>query len=293
MLYPQARRAIEATADDVPVYDPSVDIDRLRAEVQEFSRAQPRDDVAQVADHDADTVTVRVYRPESPIGTIVHLHGGGFVLNDIEVHDAICRAMTNRSQMNVVSVEYRRPPEHPFPAAPDDVDRVIEWLGRRTDLTGPFFAHGDSAGANLALGAAHRNPGFFRAMVLIYPFIDARMDTGSYSRPTGFTPKTAAWFWEQYAGGADRLDAVRDLPDFSPARLESLAGLPPALVVSAEHDILRDEAETLAARLAQAGVEVVAVRYLGLDHGFWRMVGEFDAAEPLMVQACCFMAMHA
>lgn len=293
MLYPQARRAIEATADDVPVYDPSVDIDRLRAEVQEFSRAQPRDDVAQVADHDADTVTVRVYRPESPIGTIVHLHGGGFVLNDIEVHDAICRAMTNRSQMNVVSVEYRRPPEHPFPAAPDDVDRVIGWLGRRTDLTGPFFAHGDSAGANLALGAAHRNPGFFRAMVLIYPFIDARMDTGSYSRPTGFTPKTAAWFWEQYAGGADRLDAVRDLPDFSPARLESLAGLPPALVVSAEHDILRDEAESLAARLAQAGVEVVAVRYLGLDHGFWRMVGEFDAAEPLMVQACGFMAMHA
>lgn len=293
MLYPQARRAIEATADDVPVYDPSVDIDRLRAEVQEFSRAQPRDDVAQVADHDADTVTVRVYRPESPIGTIVHLHGGGFVLNDIEVHDAICRAMTNRSQMNVVSVEYRRPPEHPFPAAPDDVDRVIGWLGRRTDLTGPFFAHGDSAGANLALVAAHRNPGFFRAMVLIYPFIDARMDTGSYAHPTGFTPATATWFWEQYAGGADRLDAVRDLPDFSPARLESLAGLPPALVVSAEHDILRDEAESLAARLAQAGVEVVAVRYLGLDHGFWRMVGEFDAAEPLMVQACGFMAMHA
>jgi acetyl esterase len=275
-----------------PVSDPSVDIAVERAEARAAAAAEVREDVAEVRDLDADGVPVRLYRPSTDPGlpAIVHVHGGGFVFNDVEVHDAAARRLANRSGFAVLSVDYRRPPEHRFPAAPDDVDTVVGWLGREgqrlgLDLT-RAFVHGDSAGGNLALVAALRNPGFFRAVALIYPFVDARMRGASYEDAPGLWGRgEAAWYWEQYASGPDDYDD----PDFSPIESDRLGTLPPTLVVTAEHDPLCDEGEQLAARIAEAGVPCVGTRYLGMIHGFWRHPAEYDAAEPLMRQVAGFL----
>jgi acetyl esterase len=166
---------------------------------------------------------------------------------------------------------------------------VLSWLasdGSAYDLAGPLFLHGDSAGGNLALVAALRNPEAAAGLVLIYPFLDPTASFDSYATAAeGFDPREAAWYWEQYAASpADLTD-----PDLAPlgpgaAGQDRFSGLPPTLVVTAEHDPLRDEGEHLARLLADAGVEVVATRYLGQLHGFWRHHDVFDAAEPLTRQ---------
>ena len=303
MLFPQARAAVRLAAAETSVADPSFDIAAARAQAREAALAEPREDVAEVEDLDADGVPVRCYRPEGADGAsdavVLHLHGGGFVLNDVEVHDVVCRRLANRSGLTVLSVDYRRPPEHRFPAAPDDVDTVLAWLereGAAHGLDGPLLAHGDSAGANLALVAALRHPGRFRAVALIYPFLDPTASFPSYDEAvaddTGFAPAEATWYWQQYAdpaaGGADLED-----PDLAPLRSTALGTLPPTLVVTAEHDPLRDEGEHLARRLAEEGVSVVATRYLGQVHGYWRHHDAFDAAEPTMLQVVGFLHLHA
>jgi acetyl esterase len=289
-LYPESRRAVEAYAAEVPVWSDGFDIAAARAEARRLAAAEPREQVAEVRDLDADGVPCRFYRPDGAgRGLVVHLHGGGFVLNDVEVHDAGARRLANRSRIPVLSVDYRRPPEHPFPAAPDDVDTVITWLDRNASLlgvSGPTYAHGDSAGGNLALVAALRHPGRFRALALIYPFLDPTASTESYATATdGFDPREAAWYWQQYAATPADLD-------LAPLRSNRLATLPPTLVVTSEHDPLRDEGERLALELAELGVEVVATRYLGQVHGFWRHPSVFTAAEPLMVQVAGFLRLH-
>ena len=292
-LYPESRRAVEAYAAEVPVWSDGFDIAAARAEARRLAAAEPREQVAEVRDLDADGVPCRFYRPDGAgRGLVVHLHGGGFVLNDVEVHDAGARRLANRSRIPVLSVDYRRPPEHPFPAAPDDVDTVITWLDRNASLlgvSGPTYAHGDSAGGNLALVAALRHPGRFRALALIYPFLDPTASTESYATATdGFDPREAAWYWQQYVAAPADLDD----PDLAPLRSNRLATLPPTLVVTSEHDPLRDEGERLALELAELGVEVVATRYLGQVHGFWRHPSVFTAAEPLMVQVAGFLRLH-
>lgn len=297
MLHPQARAVLAKEAGSPPASDPARDVDAIRAEIRAETRAEPREDVFSVADVDADGVPVRVYVPVGGVEalpTIVHLHGGGFVFNDLDTHDAVCRRLANRSGMAVVSVDYRRPPEDRFPAAPDDVDAALGWLVRdgasyRLDASA-LFGHGDSAGANLALVAALRNPGLFRAVALIYPFIDASMSCVSYGDPAGaWNRDEAAWCWEQYASSPE--DYAN--PDFSPFASDRLDTLPPTLVVTSEHDVLRDEGEQLAARIAETGVPCVGVRYLGMVHGFWRNPAAYDAAEPLMRQVAGFFRQYA
>ena len=298
MLHPQARAALAEEAGYPPVDDPSTDIAAERAEAREAALLEPREDVAVAADRDAHGVTVRVYRPvgagDGPLPAVLHLHGGGFVFNDVETHDGACRRLANRSQMAVVSVDYRRPPESPYPAARDDVDTVVAWLrgGGLGDEVDParLAVHGDSAGANLALVAALRNPGMFRSVALIYPFVDAKMRGASYDDAPGLWGRgEAAWYWAQYASGPQDYDD----PDFSPIDSDRLDTLPPTLVVTAEHDPLRDEGELLASRIAEAGVVCVGTRYLGMIHGFWRHAGAYDAAEPLMRQVAGFLQQHA
>lgn len=293
MLFPEARRALDAAAADVPVTSPDFDIAATRAADHAAALTGDREDVAEVRDLDADGVPCRLYRPVGhPEAVVVHLHGGGFVLNDVEVHDAVCRRLANRSGLTVLSIDYRRPPEHCFPAAPDDVDTVLAWLERESatySFDGPLFVHGDSAGGNLALVAALRHPGRFRAVVLIYPFLDPTGEQESFrSAADGFGPDQARWYWQQYAATPADLDH----PDLAPLRSDRLASLPPTLVVTAEHDILRDEGEHLARLLAEQGVEVTATRYLGQIHGFWRHDQDFPAAEPLMRQVAGYLRQH-
>ncbi|WP_121251988.1 alpha/beta hydrolase [Nocardioides ferulae] len=294
MLFPDARRAVEATAGELPVHDPAYDVAAAREEARRAALAEPREEVGEVVDLDVDGVRCRLYRPREAAGhgLVVHLHGGGFVFNDVEVHDPSARRLANRSGLAVLSVDYRRPPEHRFPAAPDDVDRVLGWLDReagRWGITGPAYAHGDSAGANLALVAALRHPGRFRALALIYPFLDPTQAFDSYRTASEtFDQAEAAWYWRQYAATPADLEH----PDLAPLRSDRLGTLPPTLVVSAEHDPLRDEAEELARRLAVLEVPVVATRYLGQVHGFWRHASAFVAAEPLMAQVAGFLRLH-
>jgi acetyl esterase len=288
MMYPEVRAAVEAD-DSTDLSVPGFDIAAHREQVRRFNLRQAREDVASVEDVDADGVPCRLYTPADALpGLVVHAHGGGFVLNDVDVHDAITRRLANRGRRRVLSVDYRRPPEDPFPAAPDDLDAVVGWL-RREGPPGPYAAHGDSAGANLALVAALRNPGFFRVVALIYPFLDPRGSFPSWSEgaASGFDPSEAAWYWEQYA----RTEADYDDPDLAPLLSDRLHTLPPTFVATAEHDPLRDEGEALARRLAEAGVETVGIRCLGQVHGFWRHA-QFTASEPLVRQVAGYLDQH-
>jgi acetyl esterase len=289
-LYPEARAAVEASAADTPVWSDGYDIGAAHAANRAAALAEPREDVAEVRDLDADGVPVRLYRPDGARpGVVVHLHGGGFVFHDVDVHDPACRRLANRAGLAVLSVDYRRPPEHRFPAAPDDVDTVLAWLDREASalgVDGPAYAHGDSAGGNLALVAALRNPGRFAAAVLIYPFLDPTAGFDSYrTAADGFDPREAAWYWQQYAATPEDLDD----PDLAPLRSDRLAAMPRTLVVTAEHDPLRDEGEELARRLAEEGVAVTATRYLGQVHGFWRHDTVFPAAGALLRQVVGFL----
>ncbi len=295
MLFPESRAAIDHAAQETPVFTPGYDIAAARAAARTLAARQPREDVARVGDVDADGVPCRVYLPADAVpGVVLHLHGGGFVFNDVDVHDASARRLANRAGRAVVSVDYRLAPEHPFPAAPDDVDAVLGWLereGAAHDLGGPLLGHGDSAGANLALVAALRHPGRFSALALIYPFLDPTAGFDSHRTETeGFDPREVAWYWTQYAGGDTR---HHDDPDLAPLLSDRLATLPPTFVMTSEHDPLCGEGEHLARLLAQQGVDVVATRYLGQIHGFWRHPSVFGSAEPLMAQVASFLSTHA
>ena len=127
-MYPEVRAAVEAHAGP-DLSATGFDLAAHREDVRRFNLRQPREDVARVEDVDADGVRCRLYVPADAVpGLVVHAHGGGFVLNDVDVHDGICRRMANRGRRAVLSVDYRQPPEHPFPAAPDDLDTVVGWL---------------------------------------------------------------------------------------------------------------------------------------------------------------------
>lgn len=281
-LHPQARRAIEQGGGEIPVHHPDYDIGAARERDRAEALAAPREEVAEVRDVDAGGVPARLYLPEAHDAVVLHAHGGGFVLHDVDVHDAVARRIANRTGAAVLSVDYRRPPEHPFPAAPDDVSAALTWLDGQPGLAGlPTFAHGDSAGGNLALVVALRRPERFAGVVLIYPFLDPSSSYDSYrTAADGFEVAEAAWYWQQYAARPEDLEH----PDLAPLRSDRLGLLPPTLVITAEHDPLRDEGEHLVAQLAEAGVEVVGTRYLGQLHGFWRHDGVFDAADPSLHQ---------
>ena len=295
MLYPESERAVAATAENTPVWTDGFDIDAARADARALAAAEPREAVAEVRDLAADGVRCRLYRPDQALpdgGVVMHLHGGGFVFHDIDVHDGAARRLANRCGLAVLSVDYRRAPEHPFPAAPDDISTVVRWLDRHgpgQGLDGPAYLHGDSPGGNLALVAALRHSGRFRALALVYPFLDPAAGFESYSTATdGFDPREAAWYWQQYARSPGDLTD----PDLAPFCSDRLDTLPPTLVATAEHDPLRDEGEHLAQLLSHAGVEVVAARYLGQVHSFWRHAAVFPAAEALLQQTAGFFAVH-
>ena len=211
-------------------------------------------------DHVEDTeiagVPVRVYEPAGARGTVAYLHGGGWVMGSRDSVDAVCRALANDAGARVVSIGYRLAPEHPFPAALDDALNVVR------ALDGPLVVAGDSAGGNLAAVVALKVPGV-KLQLLIYPVTDAGLNTPSYSEFDGDFGLTAASmrrFFNLYLDGASGLH-----PDVSPLRAD-LTDAPPAYVITASHDVLRDEGEAFAKALPQAELH----RVEGSVHGFWR-----------------------
>jgi acetyl esterase len=195
-------------------------------------------------------VPVRVYAPEAPRGTIAYLHGGGWVMGNLDSVDAVCRALANDANATVVSIDYRLAPEHPFPAPLDDALGVVRTLER------PLAVAGDSAGGNLAALVAQRLEVDFQ--LLIYPATDAALNFPSYAEfgDFGLTAMAMRRFWDLYLDGADPADA-------SPLRGSTST---PAHVITASHDVLRDEGEAYAARLEHATLK----RVEGSVHGFWR-----------------------
>jgi acetyl esterase len=236
----------------------------------------------------AGAIPIRVYIPRNhgPLPVLVYFHGGGWVMGDIETHDAFCCSLTNAAGCAVVSVAYRLAPEHRFPAAFDDAYAAARWVHDRAGDWGGdprrVAIGGDSAGGNLAAAVAlrARDERAFRPVlqVLIYPIMDFCFDTPSYRQNADGYMLTRAdmrWFWRCYLA---REEDGRQ-PYASPLRAEDLRGLPPALVITAEYDPLRDEGETYAARLREAGVTVTLTRYPGMIHGFIRRTAQFDKAR--------------
>jgi acetyl esterase len=291
VLHPQAEAAIAQWAQGPRVTDPGYDIEEQRRLIRELAAGENLEDVAHVEDVDAAGVPCRLHRPTAARpGAIVFLHGGGFVFGDVHTHDAQARRIANRTGLAVLSVDYRRPPEHRFPAAPDDVDTAVAWLlGAAPALdidVSRLVALGDSAGGNLALVAALRNPNVFAGTVLVYPFVDPTLRHDSYRREAGgLGAEEAAWYWEQYAGPGTDLDH----PDLAPIRSQTLHTLPPTLVVAAEHDPLVDEDVELAGRIQAAGVPTELSTYPGMVHGFWRRPEQFDAAEESLAEIAGFL----
>lgn len=228
----------------------------------------------------AGEVPVRVYTPaeQDAYGVVVYLHGGAFFLGSLDTHDQVCRELAAATGFRIVSVGYRLAPEHAFPAGLEDAYGVLRWVvehGEELAWDGRTLAvAGDSSGGTFAAAVAARavDDGLeaLTHQVLYYPSLDLDLDPDRYpSRRTegeGYGLETAglkpfnAFYLD---GGADPED-----PRVSPLRREDLTGLPPALVVTAEHDPLRDEGELYARRLQEAGVPVTLSRYAGANHGF-------------------------
>jgi acetyl esterase len=219
----------------------------------------------------------------------LHLHGGGWVFGDLETHDGHSRRIANRTGRAVLSVGYRLAPEHPYPAASDDVDAVVGWLrAGDADLgvdTSRVAALGDSAGGQLSIVAALRHQGFFDALCLVYPVVAPPGRFASYDTVFGgLMPGEMDWYWDRYVPDRES----RALVDLNPLDA-ALGGLPPTLVMTAEHDPLVDEGEALAAAMAIAGVPVVATRHLGMIHGFFRDPWLFASSAHAVDQVAGFL----
>jgi acetyl esterase len=274
-----------ATTEDEGVLDPWVAawleehpepdwvLEGFPPEILELARgpvgAPPTRDIDQISDEAVAGVPIRIYRGNGPqTGLVVYIHGGAFTLGSIGIMDNVARELAHAAGAVVVSVEYRLSPEHPYPAGLDDCEKVTRWAldnAGRFDLTpAKVVLAGESAGGNLATAVTLRLRDAaavsVAGQVLIYPCTDGP----SASYPSRDQFGNATWVWDQYGGGRD----LAGDPYAIPMDAETLEGLPPALVVLAGCDLLRDEGRAYAGRLRSDGVEVDEVCYPGQPHGF-------------------------
>lgn len=227
----------------------------------------------------AGSIPVRVYTSagSGPFPVLVFFHGGGFVIGDLESHDGVCRALANQARCVVVAIDYRLAPEHKYPAAVEDcfaATRYVSEHGAEFNIDPKRLAvGGDSAGGNLSavvsILARDRKAPAIAFQLLVYPATDMACDTYSHKTFTDYflTDRSIRYFLGHYLrDGADRKD-----PQASPALASNHKGLPPALVITAEFDPLRDEGEAYSAKLSAAGVPAKFTRYDGMIHGFFTM----------------------
>lgn len=231
---------------------------------------------------EAGEIPVRIYHPAEaagPLPVLLFFHGGGWVLCSLDTHDGTARRLCNHAGAIVVSVDYRLAPEHPFPAAAEDCLAATGWAFENAEAIGGdpsrVAVSGDSAGGNLAaavaLMARDRGGPALVHQLLVYPATDARCDSPSMrDNGEGYLLSAAAmrWFWGHYLG-ADAAQVAHAYA--SPIRADSLAGLPPATILTAEFDPLCDEGEAYGLRLQQAGVDCEVRRFDGVTHGFFGM----------------------
>jgi acetyl esterase len=212
-------------------------------------------------------------------GMLVWFHGGGWVLGSLDESDTLGRMLAQELSMSVLVAGYRLAPEHRFPTAVDDAWAAVEWASSHAQ--GDLLVGGDSAGGNLsavmALRARDRGGPRIALQILVYPVVDARLDRPSYldkENALALTREGMSWFWNHYAPDASQ----RSLPEASPLRAADFSRLPPAVVLTAEHDVLRDEGEEYAQKLVAAGVPVAFKRFEHQVHTFFTLVNVLPAS---------------
>jgi len=296
-LDPQARKVLDQLAAlGLP---PNYTLSPQEARVNMNSRPQSSGpEVARVEDRaipgPGPEVPVRIYTPGGggPFPVLVWFHGGGWVVGDLETADGTARRLTAQAGCVVVSVDYRLAPEAKFPAASEDCYAVTQWVAGNAGSIdadpGKIAVGGDSSGGNLAavvsLMARDRGGPSLAFQLLVYPVIARDFDTGSYRQNgEGYALTTDAmrWYWDLYL----RDDADASDPHAAPLLAKDLSGLPPALVITAEFDPLRDEGEAYAQRLQAAGVDVTQRRYDGMIHGFFGMTAFIDRGRIAVADA--------
>ncbi|MCX2970232.1 MULTISPECIES: alpha/beta hydrolase [Streptomyces] len=295
-LHPEARRIIERGSAESSGQAPPLDAQAMREEFRRVWR-MPDDlpPVGGVADTTAPgpagEIPVRVYTPEGagPFPVLVWFHGGGWTIGTLDENEYSCRAVCAAAGAVVVSVDYRLAPEHPYPAALEDCYAAVSWVHDQAAALaadpGRIAVGGESAGGNLAAVVALKardlgGPGI-RLQVLVSPVVghsgDGRASYADYADGYFLSASAMEWFFTQYPRDA------RDLADpyLLPLRATDLSGLPRALVLEAEYDVLRDEGEAYARALKDAGVAVELVRFDGLIHGFFGLLASelTDAAR--------------
>ncbi len=303
-LDPQAQAYLDQTAamgiPHIATLTPETVRAGIAAQFEAERQQTPPELVARVENRTipgpAGEIPIRVYTPEGdgPFPALVFFHGGGWVICSLDSHDGICRALANGAGCVVVSVDYRLAPEHPFPAAPEDCFAATQWVaahaGELHADPARLAVGGDSAGGNLTavvtqMAWAGGGPAL-AFQLLIYPAVDFRSDAGYPSmtdNAQGYLLDKQAmdWFRDHYLRDeADRTDVQA-----SPMLASDLRGLPPALVITADYDPLRDEGEAYARRLQEVGVPVTVRRYPGMIHGFFGMTTLFDRAKDAQAEA--------
>jgi acetyl esterase len=240
--------------------------------------AATREDLT-IAGGPSGQVQITIYRPAGEVGVlpvVLYTHGAGWVFGDVHTHDRLVRELTTRAEAATVFVSYSLSPEAKYPTAIEEIYAALEWIAARADHDldpGRIAVAGDSVGGNMTTAvtimAKQRGAPRIAGQLLYYPVTDAGFDTGSYHQfATGYWLRRDAmqWFWDQYTTDPAQRAEITASP--LRATAEDLAGLPPALIINGEADVLRDEGEAYAAHLRAAGVPVTSVRYNGTIHDF-------------------------
>ena len=281
---------------ETPVHDLRAGVETAQAKFTGKQRALS-DDI-EIPAGPLGKVPVRLLRPVSVPGKlpiVVYLHGGGWVTGSLDSHDRLARDIMAASGAALAVVDYSRSPESRYPVALEQTYAVTAWLAENGGVLGldgsRLAVAGDSSGANLAAAAVllakRRNGPAIRHQTLLYPAADAACASGSYQQfenGPNLTREAMLWYWDQYA--PDQAAKVLDTVSIVNVSVDDLRGFPPSLVITAEYDVLRDEAEAYAGKLIRAGVPVTASRFLGTIHGFLgqNALAEIPAARSAVAQ---------
>ncbi len=298
---------IEKNAEK-PLYE--LTPDEARDFLEKLQEKDYKEIPADISDMDIETplqgsVPVRFIRPQNTLNEklplIIYIHGGGWIMGSAKTHDELARKLAINTHSCVAFIKYTLSPEAAFPEPLNQVYAVLDYLYNNPDEynldTKRTILAGDSAGANMALAAAikakNENGAKILFQVLLYPAIDSRMETKSYERYKNgpwLTKKAMKWFWSAYIQNKEQFKDFYAVP--ACAEIQDLKDLPPALIITAENDVLRDEGEKLARKLDEADVEVGCVRILGTCHDFMMLNALSDTAPSIIAENLVFSVLN-